>query len=78
MRVAPTKRVPRALVERKRQFVKALALAELTAAEWAGKNRITPTYLSRYLAGKSVSQPMGERIDAFIAQYLPDALRRAS
>lgn len=72
MRVAPIKRVSRALVERKRQFRKALALAEMTAAEWATANGVTATYLSRYLGGNTVSEPMGVRIDAFIAKHLKD------
>lgn len=70
MRVALTQRLPRHVVERKRQFRKALALAEMTAAEWAEANKIGATYLSRVLAGKSVSQPTCDRIDAFIAKHL--------
>lgn len=72
MRVAHTKRVSREAVERKRQFRKALALAEMTAAQWAGANKIGPTYLSRLLAGKSVSQPTCDKIDAFIAKHMKD------
>lgn len=70
MRVADTKRVARGIAERKRQFRKALALAEMTAAQWAEANDVGPTYLSRFLAGKTVSGPMSEAIDAFIAKHL--------
>lgn len=70
MPVAPSKRLPRALVERKRRFRKALALAEMTAEQFAEQHGVTATYLSRYLGGKTVSGPMAERVDAFIAAHL--------
>lgn len=70
MRLALQQRLPREVIERKRQFRKALALAELTAAQWADKHGIGATYLSRFLAGQTVSAPLTAKVDAFIAKYL--------
>lgn len=61
--------VPRDMAERKRQFRKALALAEMTAGEWAKGQKIGASYLSRFLAGQTVSRPLTIAVDAFIAKY---------
>lgn len=59
------------MVERKRQFRKALALAEMTQGEFALRiAKVGPSYLSRFLGGYEVSQPLTEKVDAFIAKHL--------
>lgn len=70
-------RVSRAVAERKARFRAALAIARLTAHEWAEAEETDPAYLSRVLAGKVVSRPMVGRIDAFIAKHLKQLRRTA-
>jgi hypothetical protein len=67
---ALNKTVPSALSRRKKRFRIALAVAGQTQTEWAEANGIGPAYLSRYLGGNTVSEPLGEKIDAFVARHL--------
>lgn len=55
---------------RKSRFRASLALAEMTAEEWAIANGVEPTVLSRVLSGKATSAPLCKKIDAFIARRL--------
>jgi hypothetical protein len=70
MRTSHGKTVPTALAQRKKRFRIALAIAGLTATEWAEKNDVAPSYLFRYLGGNTVSGPLGEKIDGFVDRYL--------
>ena len=53
--------------DRKRKFKAALALAGLTAQQWAEKERITRQHLNATLNNESESKPLTEKIDGFIA-----------
>lgn len=73
MKVAATRRprrVPPAVIERKARFRSALALAQMTAGQWATDHGITPTYLSHFLAGRYESKRLDEKIAAFVAKHL--------
>jgi hypothetical protein len=70
MAIAPNKTVPTALSRRKKRFRIALAVAGQTQTEWAEANGVGPAYLSRYLGGHTVSEPLGEKIDAFVTRHL--------
>lgn len=54
--------------DRKRRFKAALALAGLTAQQWAEKEEITRQHLNATLNDESESRPLTEKIDAFIAE----------
>jgi hypothetical protein len=77
MSIARSERVSRELAERKRLFRVALANAGMTAGEWGEANDTDPAYLSRYLGGKTASQPLGAKIDAFIAKHMRQLSRTA-
>lgn len=62
------KTVPTDVANRKKRFRIALAVAGLTATAWAEQNQVDPTYLSRFLGGKTTSAPLGEKIELFIAR----------
>jgi len=53
-------------VSRKRRFRSALALAGLTAAEFAGMQGVTPQHVSYVLSGKRTSAVVSDAIDRFI------------
>lgn len=53
--------------DRKRKFKAALALAGITAQQWAEKEGITRQHLNSTLNNESESKPLTEKIDAFIA-----------
>ena len=53
--------------DRKRKFKAALALAGLTASQWADKESVTRQHLNATLNNESESKPLTEKIDAFIA-----------
>lgn len=72
MTAEPNQRVARELERRKRLFRSALPLARMTAEQFAAKNEVSESFLSRVLAGKGSSQPLIDRIDAFIAKHLKD------
>lgn len=65
-----SKTVPTDLSRRKKRFRIALAVAGLTATDWAKANDVGPAYLFRYLGGNTVSEPLGAKIDAFTARHL--------
>lgn len=65
-----SRRLPPEVADRKARFRAALAMARLTAAKWGTRNKVDPAYLSRFLAGKTVSQPLTDKIEAFIAEHL--------
>jgi transcriptional regulator with XRE-family HTH domain len=54
---------------RKRRFRAALAMAGLTAAEFAESVEVTPTHLSFVLSGKRNSARVAEAIDQFIKRH---------
>ena len=62
--------MPKPDSRRKSQFRAALALAEMTAAQWAEKNDITPGHLSQVLCGKKESRALLEKIEAFTRRYV--------
>jgi hypothetical protein len=55
---------------RKQLFRAALAIAGLTAGEWAEQVGITPQWLSIVLNGKDESITLTEKIDAFIVTHM--------
>lgn len=55
---------------RKSRFRAALALANLTAEEWAESEGITAGHLSHVLTGKRESLTLCEKIDAFTRKQL--------
>ena len=55
---------------RKALFRAALALNEMTAAEWADKNGITGGAVSLNLSGFRSSAELTAKIDAFIEQHM--------
>lgn len=64
--------MPKAKTSRKQLFKAALAIAGLTGKQWAEGEGITPQWLSMVLSGKEVSGTLTTKIDAFIAEHLPD------
>lgn len=62
--------MPYTVESRKARFRAALALARMTAEEWAEANDVTAGHLSQVLAGKRESLTLCERIDAFARKYL--------
>ncbi len=58
--------MPKAKTSRKQLFRAALAIAGITAGEWAESEGITAQWLSMVLSGKSVSQTLNDKIDAFV------------
>lgn len=77
MRIDHTGTLSRESAERKARFRAALALARLTADQWAKAEKTDPAYLSRVLSGKVASQPMLDRIDAFTTRWLKQIKRTA-
>jgi hypothetical protein len=55
---------------RKARFRAALALAGLTARQWADREGITAGHLSQVLDGKRESAALCGKVDAFTAKYL--------
>lgn len=62
--------MPKAKTSRKQLFRAALAIADLTAAQWAKREGITPVHLSFVLGEKRESRSLIEKVDAFIAEHL--------
>lgn len=58
----------RIVPDRKRRFKSALALVGLTQQEWAKQEGITRQHLNNTLNDETVSRPLTEKIDAFIAE----------
>lgn len=61
--------ITRTVEQRRRDFKKAVALAETTAREWAKANGKSETQLYRVLNGET-SAPLVALIDAFIGEWL--------
>ena len=55
-------------VTRKSRFLSALALTGMTQASWAEANSVNVTHLNEFLNRKRTSQPLTEKIEAFIAK----------
>lgn len=62
--------MPPAKPSRKSRFRAALALADMTAEQWAEVNDVTPGHLSHVLAEKRESVTLCEKIDEFTQKYL--------
>lgn len=54
---------------RKRLFRAALALAGMTAEEWASKEGVPSPVLSMVLNGNRNSEPLKQKIDRFIEKH---------
>jgi hypothetical protein len=61
--------MPRAKPNRKALFRATLALAGLTAEQWAAKEGVTAGHLSQVLSEKRESRTLTEKIDAFVLAY---------
>lgn len=61
--------MPRIQPTRKARFKAALAFANMTQAQWAENEGITPEHLNAVISDKQVreSKSLEEKIDAFIA-----------
>lgn len=62
--------MPKAKATRKQLFQASLALAGLTAAEWAEREGITPQHLSYVLNERRESKRLIEKVDAFAKKHL--------
>ena len=62
--------MPKAKTSRKQLFRAALAIADLTASQWAEREKLTPEHLSLVLNGKRESAALNERIDTFVREHL--------
>ncbi len=60
----------KATMARKARFRAALALADLTAEEWAGQQGVTAGHLSQVLSGKRDSLTLIEKVDTFADKQL--------
>lgn len=58
---------------RKQRFAAALALAGLRQSDFADRNDVDPGHLSKVLNGDRESASLTEKVDAFIAKYLPSS-----
>jgi hypothetical protein len=52
-------------------FKAALALAELTAQEYAAREGVTPAHVRGVLAGSRASARLTDKMRAFVAAHLP-------
>lgn len=62
--------MPRTANDRKARFRAALALTDMTAAEWAQEQGVTPSHLSQVLRGLRESKSLTEKIDAFAKKHV--------
>lgn len=62
--------MPRAKTSRKALFRASLAIAGLTAEQWAEREGVTAGHLSQVLSAKRESQTLTEKLDAFIAKHM--------
>lgn len=67
----------KAKTSRKQLFRAALAIAGLTAGQWAQREGITGNYLSQVLGGKLKSKRLDTKIDAFTEKHLSSASANA-
>lgn len=70
--------MPKAKTSRKQLFRAALAIADLTAEQWAEQEGVTSGHLSMILSGVRHNERIEARIDAFTKQQLRKPLSRAS
>lgn len=64
--------------ERRTRWNVALAIAGRTTGEVARTFRVSKTMLNETLAGRRVSAPLNQKIDAFIARYSSTGERGAA
>ena len=62
---------------RKQLFRAALAIADLTARDWAEREGTSESYLSLVLNGKRVSPSVEPKIDQFIRKHVGRAMTAA-
>ena len=62
--------MPKAKTSRKQLFRAALAIASLTAEQWADKEGVTAGHVSQVLSGKRESLTLNDKIDAFVREHL--------
>lgn len=62
--------MPKAKTSRKQLFRAALAIASLTAEQWADNEGVTAGHVSQVLSGKRDSRALTEKIDAFTREHL--------
>lgn len=62
--------MPKERTSRKQLFRVALAIADLTAREWAEREGTSESYLSLVLNEKRVSPSLTPKIDAFIRKHV--------
>lgn len=48
-------------------------MAEMTQEEWADKQEVDSSHLSRVLSGERESATLCEKVDAFITKYFPES-----
>jgi hypothetical protein len=70
--------MPKSRTSRKQLFRAALALAEMTAAEWAEREGTSESYLSLVLNQKRDSEALTKKIDAFAAKEIQKHMQLAS
>lgn len=63
---------------RKKAFKAALALAGVTAKDWAAQRNVTPVHLHYVLNAARVSAPLNAEIDAFIEAHRRQEPARAA
>jgi lambda repressor-like predicted transcriptional regulator len=70
--------VARKSLSRKASFVAALTEAGMSASAWAkNEGGVSKTQLYRVLADPKNSAPLTQKIDRFIAKYVPSEMRAA-
>lgn len=69
--------MPKQRTSRKQLFRAALAIANLTAREWAELEGTSDSYLSLVLNGKRVSPSLNPKIDQFIRKHVKAQLTAA-
>jgi gp16 family phage-associated protein len=62
--------MPKVKTSRKQLFKAALAIAGVTAAQWASNNDLSPEHVSFVLNGKRESARLIAKIDAFIVEHV--------
>lgn len=62
--------MPNEITDRKRLFKAALAVAEMTAEQFAEAEGVTSGHLSNVLNGKRESGSLTEKVDVFIAKHM--------
>jgi hypothetical protein len=69
--------MPKQRTSRKQLFRAALAIANLTAREWAEREGTSDSYLSLVLNEKRVSPSLAPKIDQFIRKHVSRELTAA-